>query len=80
MLGVEVGRVVRVREVLVHVLGVLLKAALEPVTGPLQRVLDLLRIITNTSSRDNGIWEFVVIRKAMRSGVHRTQGYDIGSL
>lgn len=43
MLGIEVSRVVRVGEVLVHIVGVLLKAALEPVTGPLQGVLDLLR-------------------------------------
>lgn len=51
MLGVEVGGVVGIGEVLVDIVSVLLEAALEPVTGPLQGVLDLLRsIITKTSS------------------------------
>lgn len=41
MLRVEEGGVVGVLEVLVHVLGVLLEAPLEPIPGPLQGVLDL---------------------------------------
>lgn len=41
VLGVEEGGVVGVLQVLVHVLGVLLEAPLEPIPGPLQGVLDL---------------------------------------
>lgn len=41
VLGVQVRRVVGVGEVLVHVVRVLLEAALEPIPRPLQGVLDL---------------------------------------
>lgn len=42
VLRVEEGGVVRVVQVLVHVLSVLFEAPLEPVPGPLQGVLDLI--------------------------------------
>lgn len=41
VLGVQVRRVVGVGEVLIHLVRILLEAALEPIPRPLQGVLDL---------------------------------------
>lgn len=52
MLRVEEGGVVRVVQILVHVLSVLLEAPLEPVTGPLQGVLDLIPLTSTSTSTE----------------------------
>lgn len=69
MLGVEVGGVVRISEVLVDIVSVLLETALEPVTRPLQGVLDLRRSIVKKR-----------VHEVLGLVVCKTQRHDIGSL